>query len=353
MVVAMRSKFGHVMSALVLLMATALCSQAQAQSPSRVVLGGKAVLMVADLVYAFPQARSAVAAAAGTDQGLGSFLSAVDPSFDRLPALDKAAGAEAYAAQRPDLVILKSTMKKSLGAQLDALGLRTLYLDLESPDDYFRDIAALGTAFGATPGVARGAKDRARELSAYYEGVLKRVAAPPRAAARPRVLVVQASLAGGGAFDVPPKSWIQSAMVGLAGGDAVWLDANPGQGWGRVSYEQIAAWNPDLLIVIDYREGVDGTVAALKADVRFASLACGRSGRILGFPQDWYSWDQPDTRWGLGLLWMAKVLRPADFVGMDLLAEARAFYRLFYGFDDAAFAAKVLPRLKGDYALAE
>jgi iron complex transport system substrate-binding protein len=158
-------------------------------------------------------------------------------------------------------------------------------------------------------------------------------------------------MASGGAFDLPPKAWMQSVLTGLAGGDPVWLGANPGEGWARVGFEQIAAWNPEVLIVIDYREGVDATVAAIKKDPRFAALACGASGRILGFPQDWYSWDQPDTRWGLGLLWLAKALRPAELSGLDLVAEARAFYRLFYGFDPAAFDRLVLPRLKGDYAL--
>jgi iron complex transport system substrate-binding protein len=97
---------------------------------------------------------------------------------------------------------------------------------------------------------------------------------------------------------------------------------------------------------------VDATVAGLRRDPRFAALACGKPGRILGFPQDWYSWDQPDTRWGLGLLWMAKALRPAQLAAVDLVAEARAFYGLFYGFDTAAFDALVLPRLRGDYAFA-
>ncbi len=298
--------------------------------------------MVADLAYAFPEARAAVAAVAGSDQGLGSFLVNVDPGYLSKPALDRTAGAESYAALKPDLVILKSSMRKSLGAQLDALALRSLYLDLETPDDYYRDIAALGAAFGAG--------GRAAELSAYYRNVVEKARANAAAGKKPRVLVLQASLASGEAFDVPPKAWMQSVLVGLAGGEAVWLDANPGEGWGRVGFEQIAAWNPDLLVVINYRDRVDATVAALRKDPRFASLACGASGRILGFPQDWYSWDQPDTRWGLGLLWLAKAIRPSEFASLDILAEARAFYRLFYGFDSGAFDAQVAPRLKGDYA---
>lgn len=323
----------------------ALAAQARLSPPRSTVLGGKAVVMVADLVYAFPEAWPTVLAVAGTDQGLGSFLQVVDPAFSSKPVLDRSAGAEVYAALKPDLAILKNSMKKSLGSQLDSLGIRSLYLSLETPDDYYQDISALGAAFGAPK--------RAEELAAYYRGVVNRTRPKPGAAAAkaPRVLVVQASLSAGEAFEVPPKTWMQSILVGLAGGEPVWFGANPGEGWGRIGFEQIAAWNPDVLIVIDYREGVDATAAALRKDPRFAALACGRNGKIIGFPQDWYSWDQPDTRWGLGLLWLSKALRPSEFPDLDLVAEARDFYRLFYGFDRATFDRVVAPRLKGDYLL--
>jgi iron complex transport system substrate-binding protein len=336
---------GFAAAAMGLLLAAALPAQPQTAAPRATVLGGKAVVMVADLVYAFPEARPTVLAVAGTDQGLGSFLQTVDPGFASKPVLDRSAGAEVFAALKPDLVMLKSAMKKSLGTQLDALGIRSLYLNLETPDDFYRDIAALGATFGAAK--------RAETLTAYYRGIVERAKARDASGGQkaPRVLVVQSSLASREAFDVPPRTWMQSILAGLAGGDPVWFGANPGDGWGRISFEQIAVWNPDVLIVIDYRETVDATVSALKKDARFAGLACGKNGKILGFPQDWYSWDQPDTRWGLGLLWMAKAFRPAEFARLDLIAEAREFYRLFYGFDDTTFDKMVAPRLKGDYAL--
>lgn len=327
-------------------------AQAAPPIPERIrgtVVGGKAVFMAADLVYAFPEARSTVLAVAGTDQGLGSFLQTVDPGFASTPVIDRNAGAEVFAGLKPDLVILKSVMRKSLGAQLASLGLPALYLDLETPDDYYRDIAALGAAFGA--------KARAAQLAAYYRDVVKRVAdgstAPgaKEGAAKPRVLVLQASLSSGDALEVPPKAWMQSILAGMAGGEPVWFGANPGEGWGRVGFEQIAAWNPDVIVVVNYRSEAQAIAASLRKDPRFSALAAGKSGRIFGFPQDWYSWDQPDTRWGLGLLWLAKVLRPEAFSKVDMIAEAREFYRLFYGFDAAGFDRAVLPRLKGDHAI--
>ncbi len=111
---------------------------------NRLVLGGRAVIMVADAVYLFPGAGDRVLAVAGADQGLGSFLSAIDPGYGKKPSLDRNAGVETYASLKPDRVVLKSAMRKSLGPGLEALGIAQLYLNLETPEDYFIDIANLG-----------------------------------------------------------------------------------------------------------------------------------------------------------------------------------------------------------------
>ena len=42
----------------------------------------------------------------------------------------------------------------------------------------------------------------------------------------------------------------------------------------------------------------------MAADPRFSGLKAAKTGRVLGFAQDFLSWDQPDARWGLGLLWL-------------------------------------------------
>ena len=134
---------------------------------NRLVLGGRAVIMVADAVYLFPGAGEKVIAIAGADQGLGSFLSVIDPGYINKPVLDRNAGVEAYAALKPDTIILKSTMKKSLGPNLDALGLRQLYVDLETPEDYYRDLRRLGSFLGA--------QGRGEEIVGYYQEKVRSV----------------------------------------------------------------------------------------------------------------------------------------------------------------------------------
>ena len=308
-----------------------------AQTPARIVMGGRAVVMVADAVYAFPSARSLVVAVGGTDQGLGTFLEAVAPGFLAKPPLDRQAGAEAYAALKPDLVILKSGMRGALGAGFEALGIKALYLDLESPEDYYEDLAVLGAALGQ--------EARAGELVAYYRDIVERVAAT-RGPDRKRVLVVQAT---GDGYEVPPDSWMQTRLVEMAGGIPVWKGSNPGSGWAKVGPEQMAAWNPDIVVVISYREGVSAVAARVKADPRLSGLEAVADGAVYGFPQDFYSWDQPDTRWGLGLLWLGRILGPAGAERPTMESEARRFFALFYGFDAAAFDRVILPRLAGDW----
>jgi iron complex transport system substrate-binding protein len=324
--------------ALSLIAGAALAVHAQ----NAVVLGGRAVVMVADAVYAFSSAPDRVVAVAGTDQGLGTFLGAVDPAFSRKPALDRTAGAESYAALKPDLVILKSAMKGSLGKGLEALGLRALYLDLETPEDYYRDLAALGRAFGE--------EQRAEALVAGYKRLVsdteRRVSGRPR----PKVLLVQPASAAG-VWEAPPEGWMQTSLVRMAGGDPVWAGAAPGGGWTRLGAEQIAAWNPDSVVVVSYREDAERPAAAFRTDPRFVSLAAVRNGRVLAMPQDFYSWDQPDTRWILGLRRIAAFLHPDRFADVDPGAEARAFFRDLYGIEGAAFDSIIAPRLKGAHGV--
>ncbi len=316
-------------------------SLAGAQVPSRVVMGGRAVTIVADAVYAFPAAHSRIVAVGGTDQGLGAFLETVTPGFSALPSFDRQAGVETYASHKPDMVILKAALKKTLGAGLETLGIKTAYLSLESPEEYYTELVTIGRIFNDPA--------RATVLVDYYKSVVATAerasgAAAVRAGAKARVLLVQAA---GDGFEVPPDAWMQTRLVEMAGGVAVWKGSNPGSGWATVGPEQIAAWNPDLLVVVSYKEPSSAVAARVAADPRFSGLKAAKTGKIVGFAQDFLSWDQPDTRWGLGLLWLTDLIYPGSMAGFSVEAEARRFFSLFYGFNPAAFDAQIGHKLRG------
>jgi iron complex transport system substrate-binding protein len=312
--------------------------------PQRIYIGGRAVFMAADALWAFPEVSGRLLGTSEIDQGLGNFLKAIDPRYADRAGLPTQASAEQIIALKPDTVILKVTMAESLGKPLEAMGLPVVYVDFESPGDYGRDLKVFGELL-RNDGRAQAIK---RTLDERVAGVTLRVAAAP--SPRPRVLFLYDARRGAEhVFNVPPAGWIQTRLVELSGGTPVWKDANAGQGWSRVGFEQIAAWNPDWIFVASYRPGVDDIVRGLAADPAWQALKAARDGRLVAFPVDYYSWDQPELRWVLGLQWLAQRLRPALFQGLDLDREVIDYFSFLYGLSEDQVRRVVLANLKGGY----
>lgn len=312
--------------------------------PQRIVLAGKALFMVADALYLFPEAGTRIAALGQTGQGSANFIPLIDPNFEQKISLGTDAGPEQIAAARPDCVILKSYLAEKLGKPLELLGIPVVYVDLETPDQYRRDLLTLGEILGD--------EARAQEVVAFYQERVERVSQALAGLAeeeKPRVLLVYYTDKDGTvAFNVPPMEWIQTWMIQAAGGRPVWGDAHPTGGWTKVGFEQIAAWDPDVVFVVAYFNPIDQVTKTLREDPQWKALRAVQEGRLYGFPDDVYSWDQPDPRWILGFTWVATKLHPERFQGMDILAEARTFYRQLYGMDEAAFEELIQPTLAGD-----
>lgn len=314
-----------------------------AGSPRRITVAGRAGLLVVDALYLFPVARERLVALEERGQDIRGFLAVVDPNWQDKIMLEQNAGAEQIAPTNPDLVVAKSAMAETLGPPLEALGIPVFYVDFETPEQYERDLTALGRVLGDP--------DRAAEVVAFYQERLGRIAdatAGLAADARPTVLVVEYSAEEGAvAFSVPSAGWLQTIMVELAGGDPVWVDAAEGGGWTVVGLEQIAAWDPDQIYVVDYDGNSDGVVEELKADSRWQALAAVQSGSIYGFPGDIISWDQPDPRWILGLTWLFTKVQPGLAADIDLMGEVHAFFEEMYSLDPAVVETEVISRLFG------
>ncbi len=311
-------------------------------APQRIVITGRALIMIADAAYIFPQARQRIVGLGDATQGTGNFLSLIDPDYAAKAVLERDASAEQIAALQPDLVLLKSYLAESMGQPVEAIGIPVVYVDFETPEQYFRDLAILGQIFQD--------EARAEQVIAYYQSIMDRVQqAVSGVENRPRVLMLYyTSRDGNVAFNVPPLPWMQTRLVEMAGGEPVWADANPGGGWTQVAFEQIAAWDADQIFIISYSRNPSDVAAELRADPNWQALRAVREGRLYAFAADLYSWDQPDTRWILGLLWLAGKLHPEQFPALDITAEAQTFYQTLYGLDETFFAENILPTFKGD-----
>lgn len=311
--------------------------------PPRITIAGRAGLLITDALYLFPVGRERLVALEERGQDIKPFLAVVDPDWEEKVMLDNA-GAEQIAPTNPDVVIAKSAMEETLGAPLAALGIPIVYVDFETPETYQRDLAMLGEVLGDP--------DRAAEVAGFYRERLDRIAEATAGLAegdRPSVLVIEHSVEEGAvAFSVPPAGWLQTTMVELAGGEPVWAEAAEGGGWMVVGLEQIAAWNPDQIYLVDYDGDSDGVVDELAADPNWQALSAVQSGNFYGFPGDFVSWDQPDPRWILGLTWLFTKVQPGLAADVDVMAAMRAFFEEMYSLDPATIESAVIPKLFGD-----
>jgi iron complex transport system substrate-binding protein len=311
--------------------------------PQRIVLTGRAFFMVLDALYFFPDAARRVVGMPDITQSKNDFYPLVDTYLAQKKFFQgNDAGPEQIAPTQPDVVLMKSTNTK-IGQALEQLKIPVVYVDLETPEQYTRDLAILGQVMGAP--------ERAKTIDAYYKAQMERVNAPIKnlkETDKPRVLLLQYSEKGGtAAFSVPPRAWMQTLLVEMAGGRAVWKD-NPNQsGWSTVNLEQIAAWNPEIVFVVFYGGNSKDIIAKIKADSKWQALPAVQANKVYAFPGDFYTWDQPDARWALGLVWLATKIHPTLFRDVNINQEIIKFYAL-YGLDATAVQAKVIPLLTGD-----
>jgi iron complex transport system substrate-binding protein len=311
-------------------------------TPQRIAIAGKATIMVQDSIFMFEEASARVVALENRRQSAFAFLPIVDPGLSEKEIFEANVGPEQIAAAQPDLVIMKSYMAESLGGPLEQLNIPVVYLDLETPESFYKDIQVLGQVFGNP--------DRADEIINFYQDRVSQVQDLASAAAtKPTVLVLEYSEDGGEvAFSVPPVSWLQTTLVETSGGTPIWSDLEVSGGWTVVNLEQIAAWDPDQIYIIDYSGGASQVVENLKVNSIWSNLKAVQTDQMFAFPYDFYSWDQPDTRWILGLEWLATKIHPEQMGGIDILAEVNAFYQEMYFMDQETIDSQVLPSLTGD-----
>ncbi len=314
------------------------------QPPQRVVIAGRASSLLANALYLFPEASQRIVGIENRSQSASPILPVIDPNSSDKIFFEKNAGPEQIAPAQPDVVILKTYMAESLGEPLEILGITVVYLDLETPDQFFRDIETLGKLFGNSK--------RAGEVQRYYQQRLDEIQQRTddiTEAQKPSVLIIQYSDKGGDvAFKVPPASWLQTTMVELVGGTPIWTEASETGGWAIVNFEQIAVWDPDQSYVIYYPGDASPITEHLKSDPKWQAIQAVQQDQLFAFPGDFLSWDQPDTRWILGLSWLFAKVQPELADGIDITQEINQFYEQLYRLDKETIQNEVNSVLNGD-----
>lgn len=299
--------------------------------PKRIVIAGRAGFMITNAALLFKNASSRLLAYPKNSQidDLSEFYKFPDPKYASKFIVDRDSNVEYIASLKPDLVLLKEFEAPRYRKSFEQLNIPVAFCNLETPDKFFKDIEMLGKIFCDN--------NRAKRIIKFFSTWQNTVKEKVRAEKikHPKVLFLFYSERGGGvSFSVSPKHWIQTIMVEMAGGIPVWKNVNLGHGWQKISFDQIATWNPDYIFITSYYNDVNESKKKVMSNMFWKLLKAYKNNHIYAFPKDFVSWDQPDSRWIIGLFWMAMHLDGK--VTKDEISDFNKLYNefyLLYGFD--------------------
>ena len=244
------------------------------------------------------------------------------PRIERIPAAFNAAGdvnLETLVGVRPDVILM--AYDGSLPKWFDAVDAYHIAVVL-MPNTSLEGLKATALLTGEVLGPSE--LDRAREYVRYFDDNIRRITQvtgklPP--SARPKVLHTSSA----GILTIDGRQTVIDDWINVAGG----TNAATVSGNGRpVSMEQVAAWNPDVIIV--------GTAPnqqnrqAILDDPRWREIQAVKDGKVFANPSGAYLWDRHSAEAALQVLWAAKLLHPAEFAGLDVSKETKLFYARFF-----------------------
>ncbi|GAB6967808.1 ABC transporter substrate-binding protein [Komagataeibacter kakiaceti JCM 25156] len=237
--------------------------------------------------------------------------------------------AETLLHERVDLVFVPEA--SATIAAFRAVGVPVLVSSFQDTDGLLRVVDMTAAALGT---------DGARATAARYRAMMRQTVNDVHTrlsglsdATRPRVLHVQSlhPLRVDGAHSIVDE-WItlaggRNAAVGVAGNMKA------------VSAEQVAAWDPDVVIL-----GPDSGALDPAADGgMWGRLRAVRAGRVYQNPAGVFPWDRYGSELPLQIRWAAKTLHPDRFADTDPVGMTRDFYRTYFNYDlSSADARRIL-----------
>ena len=251
-------------------------------------------------------------------------------SYAELPVTGAAFGAkgdlnkEAVAASGTQILIDTGEMKDNIAEDLDTLqeqlGIPVVMIET-TMDTYADAYEMLGELLGM--------EERGRELSEYcksaYEETTSVMAGIPD---DERVRV--AYLLGDKGTNTIAKNSYQGQVVDLVANNVADLGEVSGRGQGvEISMEQLALWNPELIL---FAEGsIYDTVGD---DAAFADLDAVKNSAYYEVPATPWNWlnSPPKVNQVLGMQWLPRLLYP-DQYDDDLYETVAGYFKTFYGYD--------------------
>lgn len=105
-------------------------------------------------------------------------------------------------------------------------------------------------------------------------------------------------------------------------------DELPGDSWTDISYEQLLAMDPEVILL---PSDASYTVDDVLGDAQLSGVKAVKDGHVYAMPGAFEAWDSPVPSCVLGSKWIVAVLHPDLYSMEQMRTDAAAFYQVFYG----------------------
>lgn len=231
---------------------------------------------------------------------------------------------EAIAAADPQVIIDTGALDDDVASGLDQLqeelGIPCVFIETNM-DDYGAAYEMLGELLGM--------EDRGNELSEYCKNAYNEVVEVMDSISDDE-RVNMLYLMGEDGTNVIANGTQQAEVVDLVANNLAVMDNPSNTGTGsETSLEQIALWNPDLIVFAS--GSIYDTVADDPAWDGIAAIDNGNYYEAPGTPYNWLN-SPPTVNQVMGMQWLPRLLYPDKFD--DTIADAtKSYYSTFYGYD--------------------
>lgn len=121
----------------------------------------------------------------------------------------------------------------------------------------------------------------------------------------------------------------QNYIIETAGGINVAADIDDTY-WATISYEQLLAYNPDIIIIAP---SADYTKEDVLKDDKLTAISAIESGNVYAMPDKFEAWDSPIPSSILGTMWLTSILHEEAYSYDEFRKDAADFYSQFYGIE--------------------
>lgn len=231
--------------------------------------------------------------------------------------------AEEIAKINPSMVLIYEREKNTMLPVLESVNIPTVVIQYGGIPEMQKGLLLLGDILG------EHAKKNANTIVNWHvntEKLIKDRLKNLPENKRPKVLHFY-----NGKILRPAARLYDNKMIETAGGRNVAASkANLG-GAEQVSFEQVLAWDPDIILVGNFADHKPEDVYSNKlAERNWQQLKAVKNKRVYKVPMGIYRWDAPNTETHLFQLWLAKMMHPDLFADISLEKYTRDFYKTLF-----------------------